>query len=111
MGIHVDAQAIVRGLPAEKQLMRFACSMSRSIDPRRPYRLEDSSCINDVPRVRALEATKQARKRIRDVKMRTYEDAEAAFQRELGDDPQSATLSRTVRKRRKAQEKSLKKLR
>ncbi|KAJ5904727.1 uncharacterized protein N7473_001643 [Penicillium subrubescens] len=111
VGIHVDAQAIVRGLPAEKQLMRFACSMSRSIDPRRPYRLEDSSCINDIPRVRALEDTKQARKRIRDVKMRTYEDAEAAFQGEFGDDPQSATLSKTARKRRKAQEKSLKKLR
>ncbi|CRL29490.1 Transcription factor, fungi [Penicillium camemberti] len=36
VGIHVDAQAIVRGMPTQKQLMRFACSMSRSIDPRRP---------------------------------------------------------------------------
>ncbi|CAG8124329.1 unnamed protein product, partial [Penicillium nalgiovense] len=62
VGIHVDAQAIVRGLPAQKQLMRFACSMSRSIDPRRPYRLEDSSCINDIPRVRTLEERKQVRK-------------------------------------------------
>lgn len=111
VGIHVDAQAIVRGLPAEKQLMRFACSMSRSIDPRRPYRLEDSSCINDLPCVRSLENTKQARKRIRDVKMRAYEDAKAAFKREFGDDPQRATLSTTVRKRKKAQEKSLKKFR
>jgi hypothetical protein len=111
VGIHVDAQAIVRGLPAEKQLMRFACSMSRSIDPRRPYRLEDSSCINDIPCVRALEDTKHARKRIRDVKMRVYEDAQAAFQREFGDDPRGATLSRNARKRRKAQEKSLKKFR
>jgi hypothetical protein len=34
VGIHVDAQAIVRGLPAQKQPMRFAASMSRSIDPR-----------------------------------------------------------------------------
>lgn len=33
VGIHVDTQAIVRGLPAQKQLMRFAVSMSRSIDP------------------------------------------------------------------------------
>ena len=75
VGIHVDAQAIVRGLPAKKQLMRFACSMSRSIAPRRPYRLEDSSCINDIPRVRALEDRKQGKKRIRDIKMRTYKDA------------------------------------
>ncbi|KAJ5820533.1 hypothetical protein N7474_006124 [Penicillium riverlandense] len=80
VGIHVDAQAIVRGLPAQKQLMRFACSMSRSIDPRRPYRLEDTSCINDIPRVRALEEKKQARKRTRDAKKRTYENAQAAFQ-------------------------------
>ena len=69
--IHVDAQAIVRGMPAQKQLMRFACSISRSIDPRRPYRLEDSSCINDIPRVCTLEDRRQARKRIRDAKKRT----------------------------------------
>ncbi|GLA10386.1 hypothetical protein AnigIFM60653_004877, partial [Aspergillus niger] len=50
VGIHVDAQAIVRGLPAQKQLMRFAASMSRSIDPRRPYKLDDTSCVNEVPR-------------------------------------------------------------
>ena len=67
--------------------MRFACSISRSIDPRRPYRLKDSSYINDIPRVRALEDTKQARKRIRDVKIRIYEDAEAAFQRGFSNDP------------------------
>ncbi|KAJ5132574.1 hypothetical protein N7448_006732 [Penicillium atrosanguineum] len=61
VGIHVDAQAIVRGMPAQKQLMRFACSMSRSIDPRRPYKLEESSAVNRVPRVVALEELKQAR--------------------------------------------------
>ncbi|OAT08575.1 hypothetical protein BDBG_17071 [Blastomyces gilchristii SLH14081] len=110
VGIHVDAQAIVRGLPAEKQLIQFACSMSRSIDPRRPYRLEDSSCINDIPRVCALEDRKQAKKRIQDIKMRTYENAQAALQQEFGDNPQSASLSRTVRKRRESQEKSVKKL-
>ena len=38
VGIHVNAQAIVRGLPQEKRLMRFSSSMSRSIDPRRPYK-------------------------------------------------------------------------
>lgn len=97
MGIHVDAQAIVWGLPTEKQLMRFPCSMSRSIGLRRLYRLEDSSCINDIPHVRALEDRKQARKRIRDVKMRTYKDAQVALQQGFGDNLQSASLSRTIR--------------
>ncbi|KAJ5249317.1 hypothetical protein N7468_000768 [Penicillium chermesinum] len=55
VGIHVDARAIVRGLPAQKQLMRFACSISRSIDPRRAYRLEDPSCINEIPNVSGKE--------------------------------------------------------
>ncbi|PLB47851.1 hypothetical protein P170DRAFT_437577 [Aspergillus steynii IBT 23096] len=35
--------------------MRFATSMSRSIKPRRPYKLDDTSCVNEVPRVRALQ--------------------------------------------------------
>ncbi|CAG8877120.1 unnamed protein product [Penicillium salamii] len=112
VGIHVDAQAIVRGLPAQKQLMRFASSMSRSIDPRRPYRLEDSSCINEIPRVRTLEERKQARKQVRDAKKRTYENAQAALQREFGDklSRENFPHSRMIRKRRKAQEKSVKKL-
>lgn len=33
VGIHIDAQVIVQGLPAQKQLMRFTASMSWSIDP------------------------------------------------------------------------------
>lgn len=53
--------------------------MSRSIDPLRPYRLEYSSCINDIPHLRTLDDRKQARKRIRDAKKRTYEDAQVAF--------------------------------
>jgi hypothetical protein len=112
VGIHVDAQAIVRGMPAQKQLMRFASSMSRSIDPRRPYRLEDSSCINDIPRVRTLEERKQMRKQVRDAKKRTYENAQAAFQQEFGDNLSRRDFphSRMIRKRWKAQEKRVKKL-
>ncbi|CAG8076243.1 unnamed protein product [Penicillium salamii] len=112
VGIHVDAQAIVRGLPAQKQLMRFASSMSRSIDPRRPYRLEDSSCINEIPRVRTLEERKQVRKQVRDAKKRTYENSQAALQREFGDklSRENFPHSRMIRKRRKAQEKRVKKL-
>ena len=78
VGIHVDAQAIVRGMPAQKQLMRFACSMSRSIDPRRPYRLEDSSSVNQIPRVIAMEDSSKRREQARDVKRRTYENAQFA---------------------------------
>ncbi|CAG8400598.1 unnamed protein product [Penicillium salamii] len=112
VGIHVDAQAIVRGLPAQKQLMRFASSMSRSIDPRRPYRLEDSSCINEIPRVRTLEERKQVRKQVRDAKKRTFENAQAALQREFGDklSQENFPHSRMIRKRRKAQEKRVEKL-
>lgn len=112
VGIHVDGQAIVRGMPAQKQLMRFACSMSRPIDPRRPYRLEDSSCINDIPRVRTLEDRNQTRKRIRDAKKRAYEDAQAALQQVFGDNPgQSGPHSRIIRKWWKAKGKGVKKLR
>lgn len=69
VGIHVDsAQAIVPGIPAQKELMRFACSMSRSIGPCRPWRLEDSSCLNGGPSVCALEDRKETCKRIRDDK-------------------------------------------
>jgi hypothetical protein len=35
----------------EKELMKFACSMSRSIDPRRPWKLtaKQSASVNDLP--------------------------------------------------------------
>ncbi|KAL4950839.1 hypothetical protein BDW69DRAFT_186978 [Aspergillus filifer] len=85
VGIHVDAQAIVRGLPAQKQLMRFAASMSRSIDPRRPYKLEDTSCVNQIPRVRALQEQVCERKQHRDKMKRAFETAERDFQQNFGD--------------------------
>ena len=37
--INVDVQNIYRGQASQRDLMRFACSMSRSIDPRRPRKL------------------------------------------------------------------------
>jgi hypothetical protein len=42
---------VYRGLDPEKKLMEFICSMSRSIDPRRPWELttEQSASINDLP--------------------------------------------------------------
>jgi hypothetical protein len=49
--INVDVAKIYRGMKPEKELMRFACSMSRSIDPRRPWKLtpEQSASVNDLP--------------------------------------------------------------
>ncbi|GFF59265.1 hypothetical protein IFM46972_11334 [Aspergillus udagawae] len=63
VGIHVDAQAIVRRLPAQKQLMQFAASMSR--------------VVNKVPRMRELQQ--------RDEKKRAFEIAEWAFQQNFSD--------------------------
>lgn len=49
--INVDVQSIYRGLEPQKALMRFACSMSRSIDPRRPWKLTSaqSASVNNLP--------------------------------------------------------------
>ena len=49
--INADLLKIHRGMKPEKELMRFACSMSRSIDPRRPWKLttEQSMSINYLP--------------------------------------------------------------
>jgi hypothetical protein len=49
--INADLLKIHRGMKPEKELMRFACSMSRSIDPRRPWKLttEQSVSINNLP--------------------------------------------------------------
>lgn len=68
VGIHVNAQALVRGLPQEKRLMRFSSSMSRSIDPPRPYMPteEDISVINMLPHMCALQGLIQKRKKARD---------------------------------------------
>lgn len=88
VGIHVNAQAIVRGLPQEKRLMRFSSSMSRSIDPRRPYKPteEDINVINMLPRVCALQDLTQKRKQARDTciaKPKKYEQADEKYRHVL----------------------------
>jgi hypothetical protein len=49
--IEDDTQNIYRGLEPQKALMRFACLMSRSIDPRRPWKLTpaQSASVNNLP--------------------------------------------------------------
>ncbi|PVH92773.1 C2H2 finger domain protein [Periconia macrospinosa] len=54
--VTVDTQAVVRGIQPQEALMRAACTMSRSIDRRRPRRLtpEQSASVNNDPAVRTL---------------------------------------------------------
>lgn len=54
--ITVDTQAVVRGIQPQAAIIRAACTMSRSIDSRRPRRLtpEQSASVNDHPSIRAL---------------------------------------------------------
>lgn len=51
--INADLLKIHRGMKPEKGLMRFACSMSRSIDPSRPWKLtpDQSASVNNLPRI------------------------------------------------------------
>ncbi|KAL2784221.1 hypothetical protein BJX66DRAFT_330114 [Aspergillus keveii] len=65
--------------------MRFAASMSWSIDPRRPYKLEDNSYVNNIPRVRTLQTRVCERKQFRDEMKRAFETAERDFERCFGD--------------------------
>jgi hypothetical protein len=44
--VTVDTQAIVRGLDPQNALMRAACRMSRSIDPRRPQELTKEQSLS-----------------------------------------------------------------
>ena len=55
--INADVAKIYRGMEPEKELMRFACSMSRSIDPRRPRYLtaEQSASVKSLPSIVKLE--------------------------------------------------------
>lgn len=54
--VNVDTQAVVRGLEPQQAVMHAACTMSRSIDPRRPQRLTptQSASVNDHTSVRVL---------------------------------------------------------
>ena len=58
--------------------------MSWSIDPRRPYRLEDTCCVNKIPFVRALQNRVSERKQYRDKMKRAFKKAEQDFQQNFG---------------------------
>lgn len=79
--ITADVMSIYRGLEPQKAVMSLLCSMSRSIDPRRPWKLttEESKSVNDLPPIKRLEKRRNYAKARRD-------SAAAGEQYELWDD-------------------------
>jgi hypothetical protein len=73
--VDVDVQGIVRNTGSQTALVRFACSLSASIDPDRPYKLssEESRSITELPEVRAKQEKVDERKR-------KWEDRQAQFE-------------------------------
>ncbi|ODM15795.1 hypothetical protein SI65_08635 [Aspergillus cristatus] len=57
--VDVDVQGIIRKTGSQTPLVRFACSLSASIDPDWPYWLyaEESKSLNQLPVVRARQKT------------------------------------------------------
>ncbi|OJD16129.1 hypothetical protein AJ78_03709 [Emergomyces pasteurianus Ep9510] len=66
--ITADVLSIYRGLEPQKALMRMVCSMSRSIDPRRPWKLtpEQSRSVNDLPHILKISRKVEYLKKRRD---------------------------------------------
>jgi hypothetical protein len=63
--VDVDVQGIIRKTGSQTPLVRFACSLSASIDPDRPYKLspEESKSLNELSVVRARQEAVNKRKR------------------------------------------------
>ncbi|KAH2185544.1 hypothetical protein KXW59_000839, partial [Aspergillus fumigatus] len=63
--VNVDVQGIIRKTGSQTRRVRFACSLSASIDPDQPYKLspEESKSLNELPVVRARQDTVNKRKR------------------------------------------------
>ncbi|BCR90283.1 uncharacterized protein ACHE_60169S [Aspergillus chevalieri] len=55
VNVDVDVQGIIRKTGSQTQFVRFACSLSASIDPNQPYKLssKESKSLNELPVVRA----------------------------------------------------------
>ncbi|OJD27056.1 hypothetical protein ACJ73_01562 [Blastomyces percursus] len=84
--VDVDVQGIVRKTGSQTPLVRFACSMSASIDPNRPYKLstEESPSINFLPAVLALQDTVSKRKQEWEDRKAKLECADVAYQAAFG---------------------------
>ena len=82
----VDVQGIVRRTGTQTELVRFACSMSASIDPDRPFKLspEESRSLNELPMVLAQQEKVNERKRKWDNRQANSERANRAHQAACG---------------------------
>ncbi|KAL4923019.1 DUF3435 domain-containing protein [Aspergillus undulatus] len=80
--IDVDVQGIIRKTGSQSPLVRFACSLSASIDPDRPYKLspEESKSLNELPVVRARQDILKKRKQKWDDRKTKFDRAHMAFQ-------------------------------
>ncbi|KAJ5437782.1 uncharacterized protein N7458_008780 [Penicillium daleae] len=65
--VDIDVQGIIRNTGSQTALIRFACSLSTSINPDRPYKLspQESRLITELPEVRAKQDKVDERKRKR----------------------------------------------
>ncbi|KAL4761146.1 uncharacterized protein BDW70DRAFT_150295 [Aspergillus foveolatus] len=72
--VDVDVQGIVRKTGSQTPLVRFACSLSASIDPDRPFWLsaEESKSLNQLPAVRERQRTVNERKRNGKIERRSW---------------------------------------
>jgi hypothetical protein len=101
--VDVDVQGIIRKTGSQTPFVRFACSLSASIDPDRPYKLspEESKSLNELPVVCARQDTVNKRKRKwedRKAKLsRAMEACQAAFSH-LGDEAPSKVHRQLQRK-------------
>ncbi|KUL81576.1 hypothetical protein ZTR_09852, partial [Talaromyces verruculosus] len=105
--VDVDAQGIVRKTGSQTSLVRFACSLSASIDPNRPYKLstEESRSINDLPAVRARQDTVHRRKRKWDAQAAKYERYRISCKALFGHLDEGALSKRQAKRQRRLQEK------
>lgn len=92
MDVDVDVQGIIRKTGSQSSLVRFACSLSASIDPNRPYKLspEESRSLNELPVVRERQDTVTKRKQKWDDRKVKLDRATAAYQSSHGHDVEGA---------------------
>ena len=86
MDVDVDIQGIIRKTGSQTPLMRFACSLSASIDLNRPHKLspEEFKSLNWLPVVRARQDTVNKRKRTWDDCKAKLDCASMAWQTAFG---------------------------
>ncbi|KAJ6103496.1 hypothetical protein N7486_005923 [Penicillium sp. IBT 16267x] len=84
--VDVDVQGIIRKTGSQTPLVRFACSLSASIDPNRPWKLstEESRSLNELPEVRARQGTVDKRKRRWEDRKTDCDRAGRAYQTAFG---------------------------